>query len=73
MPDTPPPVAEALDMQALLTLMTRTLGAMTESRTNVGNNISKLEVCPVKRMSSSLDSWILWDESNSSNVSGWKA
>ena len=48
--------------------MTRTLGTLSESR---GPAVSKLEICPVKRMSSSLDSWmnevLLWDERNSSN------
>ena len=75
MPDPAPAVnPEQLDMQTLLTMMTRTLGAFSESRAPA---VSKLEVCPVKRMSSSLDSWmnevLLWDESNSSNTPGWNA
>ena len=74
MPGTPPPPTEPLDMQTLLTMMTQTMGSMSESRTN---NVTKLEDCPLKRVSSSLDSWmkevLLWNESNTSSVTGWNA
>ena len=65
MPDTPPPPTQPLDMQTLLTMMTQTMGTMSESRQNV---VTKLEDCPLKRSSSSLDSWmkevLLWNDSN---------
>ena len=75
MPGTPPPpTTEPLDMQTLLTMMTQTMGSMSESRTGFGN---KLEDCPVKRTLSSLDAWmkevLLWNESNTSSVTGWNA
>ena len=74
MPGTPPPPTEPLDMQQLLTMMTRTMGTMSESRPTVP---TKLEDCPLKRTSSSLDSWmkevLLWNEINASTVSGWNA
>ena len=75
--DTPPPGADAQDIQTLLTLMTRTFTAFTESRSSPGQHHSKLEECPLKRTSSSLDAWIkevlLWDESNTGNDPGLSA
>ena len=70
--------AEALDIKSLLTMMTKTLTAVTESRQSGGNmNHTKLEDCPIKRSSSSLDAWIsevlLWDESNTGTDVGLKA
>ena len=54
--------------------MTQTMGTMSEARTNV---VPKLEDCPLKKVSSSLDSWmkevLLWNGSNISSVSGWIA
>ena len=75
MPGTPPPpTTEPLDMQTLLTMMTQTMGSMSESRTNV---VTKFEDCPSKKVLSSLDSWmkevLLWNESNTSSVTGWNA
>ena len=78
MPETPPPpTTEAQDVKTLLTLMTKTLTAVTESRTANGQHFAKLEECPLKRTSSSLDAWIkevlLWDESNTGNQQGLNA
>ena len=74
MTGTPPPPTEPFDMQTLLTMMTQTMGTMSEARTNV---VPKLEDCPLKKVSSSLDSWmkevLLWNGSNISSVSGWNA
>ena len=74
MTGTPPPPTEPFDMQTLLTMMTQTMGTMSEARTNV---VPKLEDCPLKKVSSSLDSWmkevLLWNGSNISSVSGWIA
>jgi hypothetical protein len=62
-PGTPPPPTEPLDMQQLLTMMTRTI------KTNCSKQTGGLSL---KRTSSSLDSWmkkvLLWNESN---VFGW--
>ena len=77
MPDPPPPVTETQDIQTLLTLMTKTFTAFTESRSTTGQHHPKLEECPLKRTSSSLDAWIkevlLWDESNTGTDPGLSA
>ena len=74
--DTPPPVTEAQDVKTLLTLMTKTFTAL-ELRSSTGQHNTKLEECPLKRTSSSLDAWIkevlLWDESNTGNDPGLSA
>ena len=80
MPDDPPPptvVTEAEDVRTLLTIMTRTLTAVTEARTSGANIVTKLEECPQKRSSSSLDAWIkeviLWNDSNTGKDPGLSA
>ena len=79
MPDTTeePPATGAEDINTLLTMMARTLTLVTESRTSDAKFVPKLEECPLKRMSSSLDAWIkeviLWDESNASKGPGISA
>ena len=75
MPDpTPPPATVDDDIKTIITLMTKTLAAVTEGRTTHG---PKLEECPQKRSTSSLDAWIqevlLWDESNTGNDAGLNA
>ena len=74
--DTPPPVTEAQDVKTLLTLMTKTFTAL-ELRSSTGQHNTKLEECPLKRTSSSLDGLVkkdlLWDESNTGNDPGLSA
>ena len=64
------------DMQALMSVMMRTITAMSEGGNNRTGS-SKLEDCPVKRKVSSLEAWLdevtLWDESNASSEPGWSA
>ena len=74
-PDTvPPPVPETDNVMTLMTMMAKTLTAVTESRTT---NAPRLEECPLKRSTSSLDAWmkevLLWDESNTGNYAGLNA
>ena len=65
-------IEEAQDIKSLLSLMTKTLTVVSASasRTTSGDQQSfRLEDCPIKRASSSLDAWIdevlLWDDCNS--------
>ena len=58
--------------------MTQTLSKVTEQTANVSSkNQPKLEQCPIKRKSSSLEAWLgeisLWDESNSGDYNGLNA
>ena len=70
---------EPNDIQSLLTIMTKTLTAVTQSQTANGSNKNqhKLEECPIKRKTSSLEAWIgeisLWDESNTGDYDGLNA
>ena len=68
---------EADDMKSMLVFMTKTFTAITEGRSSAGSSFPKMEECPQKRASSSLDAWmqevILWDESNTGNTPGLNA
>ena len=68
---------EANDMKSMLVFMTKTFTAITEGRSSAGSSFPKLEECPQKGASSSLDAWmkevILWDESNTGNDPGLNA
>ena len=61
-------------LQNLLAMMTKTLAAVTQHQQPPAQTSqhSKIESCPIKRPSSSLDAWIdevlLWDESNAVDV-----
>ena len=75
MPDpVPPPATADDDVKTLITSMAKLLTAVTEGRTT---NTPKLEECPQKRSSSSLEAWIqevlLWNESNAGNDTGLNA
>ena len=73
MPDPTPAPVESESIQALLTMMAKTLTTVTEQRSNTGGGNPKLENCPTKRKSTSLDAWtqevLLWDECNNSGIS----
>ena len=73
MPDPTPAPAESESIQALLTMMAKTLTTVTEQRSNNGGGNPKLENCPTKRKSTSLDAWtqevLLWDECNKTGIS----
>ena len=76
MPDPVPNGPE--DIHSLLALMTQTLTKVTEQTANVSiKNQPKLEECPIKRKTSSLEAWLgeisLWDESNSGDYNGLNA
>ena len=74
MPDTTPSgtgsseASNVEDIQSLLSMMAKTLAAVSQPRTETANQNYKIENCPIKRSSSSLDAWVdevlLWDESN---------
>ena len=75
MPDT---VETNDDIQSLLALMTKTLSAVTQQTANGSNkNHPKLEDCPIKRKTSSLEAWLgeisLWNESNAGEYDGLNA
>ena len=67
------------DIQSLLAIMTRTLTAVTQQQTaNVSKkNYQKLEECPIKIKTSSLEAWTgeisLWDESDTGDYEGLNA
>lgn len=67
------------DIHSLLAMMTKTLAAVTQPRNeaNYQSQNLKIETCPVKRSSSSLDAWIdevlLWDESNAADSESVRA
>ena len=62
------------DMQSLLSLIARTLSALSEQRSSSSSVSNKLEECPVRRKHCTLEAWIdevlLWNESNSSSEPG---
>ena len=62
------------DMQSLLSLIARTLSALSEQRSSSSSVSNKLEECPVRRKHCILEAWIdevlLWNESNSSSEPG---
>ena len=65
------------DMQNLISIMAKTLSAITEKgeRNEVKSN--RLEECPVKQKCTSLDAWteevLLWNKSNSCKEDGFNA
>ena len=65
------------DMQSLLTLMARTLTAMTQDRPTHSASNLKLDDCPIKRKECNLEAWmdevLLWNESYSSNDPGFNS
>ena len=75
MPDpTPAPAeSETESIHSLLTMMAKTLSSVTEQRNNAGGGNPKLENCPSKRKTTSLDAWVqevlLWDDCNRIGVS----
>ena len=66
-------------IQNLLAIMTKTLTAVTQQQPppQTSQQHSKIENCPIKRPSSSLDAWIdevlLWDESNAATDASLRA
>ena len=66
------------NIQHLLAMMTKTLAAVTQHQSpQPSQQQLKIENCPVKRPSSSLDAWLdevlLWDESNAASDASVRA
>ena len=77
MPETEENITNPENIQQLLAMMTRTLAAVTQSQPNQTSQHLKIENCPIKRPSSSLDAWVdevlLWDESNAATDPSMRA